>query len=103
MNNIKKTSDIVKEILKYVPQTRNNDMLLYYEVCKAIDKTVLKLPFWVVILDLKGHGIPPFETVRRTRQKVQQCCPELAACEDVKAMRTVQEEKYKSYARKVMV
>ena len=52
MKNIKQTQKIVQEILETVPATRNSDMLLYYHVCLEIDKTVLKLPFWLVLLDL---------------------------------------------------
>jgi len=103
MKSIKKTSDLVKEILEKVPATRNSDMLLYYHVCLEIDRTVLKLPFWVVLLDLKGHGLPSIETVGRARRKLQRDYPELAGSDKVEAMRTVREEQFRSYARQVNV
>ena len=103
MKNIKKTTALVKEILQNVPATRNNDMLLFYHVCLEIDKTVLKLPFWIVLLDLKGHGLPSIETVGRARRKIQSHYPELAANEKVQGFRLINEEKFKEYARKVNV
>lgn len=103
MKTIKNTSDLVKEILQKVPATRNSDMLLYYHVCLEIDKTVLKLPFWNVLLDLKGHGLPSIETVGRARRKLQRAYPELAGSDKVKGFRAVNEAKFRSYARKVTV
>ena len=103
MEKIKNTSDLVKEILQKVPATRNSDMLLYYHVCLEIDRTVLKLPFWNVILDLKGHGLPSIETVGRARRKLQRAYPELAGSEKVECFRAVNESKFRNYARKVTV
>lgn len=99
MKKIKETSKLVKEILEKVPQTRNSDMLLYYHVCLEIDKTVLKLPFWLVLLDLKQYGLPPIISVGRARRKLQEKYPELRADPDVKEQRTENEEIVKNYAR----
>ena len=103
MKNIKKTSHMVKEILEKVPQTRNSDMLLYYHVCLEIDKTVLKLPFWIVLLDLKGHGLPPIASVGRARRKLQRAFPELRADKKVKEKRAENEAIVQDYARAVDV
>lgn len=98
MKHILKTTDLVKEILESVPATRNNDMILYYEMCLKIDKTVLKLPFWNVILDLKGHGLPNIATVERARRKVQRMHPELAGTKKTEIERSAREEIFRSYA-----
>ena len=103
MKDIKHTHHLVKEILETVPETRNSDMLLYYHVCLEIDKTVLKLPFWLVLLDLKHYGLPPIESVGRVRRKLQEECPELRAVSSVKEKRTENEEIVKEYARAVNV
>ena len=47
--------------------------------------------------------LPAFETVRRTRQKVQEHHEELRATDSVGAYREVLEEKYREYARRVIV
>jgi hypothetical protein len=41
---------------------------------------------------------PAFETVRRTRQKLQATFPILAACEAVEAFRNGNEKEYREYA-----
>jgi hypothetical protein len=103
MKHIKKTTALVKEILKEVPATRDNDMLLYYHVALEIDRKVLKIPFYNVILDLKGHGLPSIETVGRARRKLQREYPELRGSDKASAIRTVQEEKFREYAKAVIM
>lgn len=99
MKRIKETQKLVQQILENVPQTRNSDMLLYYHVCLEIDKTVLKLPFWLVLLDLKQYGLPPIASVGRARRKLQRAFPELRADPKVKEKRTENEAIVKDYAR----
>lgn len=107
MNDIRNTSDLVKEALINNPKTRNSDNYLYYIICKAklagsgID--INKISFQDGLLHRNDYGLPNFETVRRTRQKVQQCFPELAGNAEVEAMRVIQEEAFRDYARKVIV
>lgn len=103
MKNIRQTQKLVQEILEKVPQTRNSDMLLYYYVCLEIDRTVLKLPFWIVLLDLKVHGLPPIASVGRARRKLQRDFPELRADASVKAKRAENEAVIKEYAKGVDV
>ena len=103
MDNLKNATDIVKEILKENPDARNDDDYLYLKVCERIDGVSISLPFWRVILNRKKYNYPAFETVRRTRQKIQQHHPELSGCSEVEAFRTVNEEKFRNYARQVNV
>ena len=103
MKKIKQTHKLVEKILKTVPATRNSDMLLYYHVCLEIDKTVLKLPFWLVLLDLKQYGLPPISSVGRVRRKLQRECPELRGDPKVRKQRTENEAIVKDYARGVVL
>lgn len=48
---------------------------------------------------MKEYNMPAFETVRRTRQKIQHDNPELSGCDDVEAKRMVNEEMFRDYAR----
>jgi len=93
----------VKEILEEVPDARNSDMLLYYMVCYKKNITTLGEPFGYVIMNLKSLKLPPFESVRRSRQKIQAAYPELAGTEEVEAQRMVNEQIVFDYARKVNV
>jgi hypothetical protein len=43
-------------------------------------------------------GFAPFETVRRTRQKIQRENPDLAACEAVQEFRYENEQAYREFA-----
>ena len=103
MNKIRKTSKLVKEILQKVPATRNSDMLLYYHVCLELNRAATKLPFWLVLLDLKNYGLPPIASVGRARRKLQRAFPELRADASVKEKRAENEEIIKDYARAVNV
>lgn len=95
------TTEIVKDLLTRIPATRNNDDYLYYKVCERLNKKSCGLPFNMVIMNRKEYGFPGFETVRRSRQKLQQHFPELAGCDVVEAHRNVNEEVFRDFARKV--
>ena len=103
MNELKCTSNLVKRILETDPQTRNSDCILYFKVLhvvgmqKGIKISELTVPDF--LLNMKAYGFPGFETVRRTRQKIQATYPELAACEKIAAMRMINETEYRVYAR----
>ena len=102
MNNLQAVSKIVKAILEEDKQARNSDSYLYLKVLDHIahrDGIFLAgMPVPYFLENMKSLGFPPFESVRRTRQKIQADCPELAASRNVKAMRDEQEAAYWSYA-----
>lgn len=99
MKNIKQTQEVVREVLEEYPETRNSDDLLYVKVCARINAVAVNLPFHRVFLNRKELSIPPFESVRRARQKLQAQRPDLAGCDEVETHRTMLEETYRDYAR----
>lgn len=103
---IKSTHNLVLEILKQSPKARNSDNYLYFEVISTIGKRngidINKMSIPHFLLHLKEYNMPCFETVRRTRQKIQASFPELAACTEVKEARIVNEDAYRSYARGIV-
>lgn len=99
MSEIKKTAVIVKDILEEYPETRNSDMGLYVRVCERVNPSALCVPFWVALMNLKAYKLPCIETVRRTRQKIQAECPELASTERVASAKAVKEAEFRQYAR----
>lgn len=99
MNQLKQTSKLVKQILIDEPLARNSDMYLYLKVCQKLNPSALTKPFWNVISALKHHNLPPFETVRRTRQKIQEKQPELAGSDAVEDARAELETEYREFAR----
>ena len=94
------TTEIVKHILKQHREARNSDDQLYLKVCEHINGVCSNLPFKQVIANRKEYGLPAFESVRRSRQKIQSMHPELAGDKDVEAGRSLNEEVFRNYARK---
>lgn len=103
MKNIKRTQDLVKYFLETHPETRNSDDLLYFKICEYLNKGCLHLSFATVLLNRNRFNLPPFESVRRSRQKLQAAFPELAGTDEVEAQREVNEQIVFDYARQVKV
>lgn len=104
MQKLIKTKDIVQTILEENQTARNSDSFLYLKVLERIaaekgDPRIVNIPINEFLLCMSEQGFPPFESVRRTRQKVQQDCPWLASCEKVSAMRAENEQIYRKFAR----
>ena len=102
MYDLKNTTALVKSILEQDERCRNSDSFLYLKVLsvtakqKGIDLEKMTVPYFLV--NLHGAGFPGFETVRRTRQKLQQHYPDLAASEAVEAFRAENEAQFWAYA-----
>lgn len=103
MNDLKYTKAIVKALLEQDERLRNSDSFLYLRVLsvvaerKGIDLRNITVPEF--LLELHGTAFPPFESVRRSRQKVQEHNPELRPCEAVAAFRDEAEAEYLAFAR----
>jgi hypothetical protein len=106
MTDLKTTTALVKAILEQDKQSRNSDSILYYRVLsiigkrKGVDIDEMSLPYF--LLNMSGTEFPPFESVRRTRQKIQEHHPELGACKEVAEARAYNEMVYHDYARGVV-
>ena len=91
------------DILRRDERTRNSDSLLYLRVInrianeKGIDLENMTVPYF--LLHMTEIPVPPFESVRRTRQKLQQEFPELSANEKIEAYRKAKEAEYREFAR----
>lgn len=105
-NKLIQTTKLVKSILEKDKRARNSDNYLYYKIIEyvaiknGVDINTISLPTF--LLEMSAFGFPPFETVRRTRQKVQENYPELQACEVVQIARADLEQDYRTYARAVV-
>lgn len=103
MEELKHTTDIVKNILEHDEHARNCDGYLYLKVLnicgkeKGLDMNTMTVADF--LLNRHEYALPPAETVRRTRQKVQQEFPELAAKKPVQLKREAEEKKFREYAR----
>jgi hypothetical protein len=98
MSKIDYVSKLVYRILEEDVKARDDDVYLYLKVCEHFDAEALKVPFGQVLSSLRDYNLPPFETVRRARQKNQEHHPELSASEEVKKAREKKKKEYRDYA-----
>ena len=95
MDNLTKLSELVYDILVKNEKARNSDTYLYYIVCneklKSNGHDISKITL--------ADSLLPFESVRRTRQKIQHDNQELAGSKEVEAFRSKNEKEYRQYAR----
>ena len=96
---LNQTQVIVKDILMNYPIARDSDMYLYLRVVKRLNPAAVNKPFSEVVLNLEELGLPCFETVRRTRQKLQAEFLNLRGSERIRSLRSVNEEVFKEFAR----
>lgn len=98
MENLKTVSALVKNILEHDHKARNTDNHLYlmvlehYSGLRGIDIHAMTVP--VFLKELDRRSFPGFETVRRSRQKVQATYPDLAPSEAVGKRRAKNEVVY---------
>ena len=99
------TTALVKEILLQDEKARNSDSFLYFRVLGvlALEKEIdiNRIPITAFLLNMAEWGFPPFESVRRTRQKLQAAFPELEANKTVAAFRSENEKEFREFARSV--
>lgn len=106
MKDLKNIKALVKAILERDQATRNSDYILYLRVLQTITEQrsdLAPLKSLTVIDFLNGLNkencpYPGFETVRRSRQKVQAEFPHLAPCKAVEEYRAENEEAFREFA-----
>ncbi len=92
-----KLEDLVTTILQENIETRKDDFLLIAEVYRTIDPTIISKSFAYVMLHHKDYRLPYFESIRRTRQKIQAKRPELKDIITAEA-RFEEQNEYERYA-----
>lgn len=104
MNNPYTIEKVVLEILKANEEARNDDMKLYLLVCEAVnpyptcDRDIGSFSFSSVMNHYRELRLPHFESVRRSRAKIQAEIPELAGDRNCRQRRKELEILYRNYA-----
>lgn len=102
MDELRNTAKAVKRALETDRKARNCDDYLYFLVCKEklseIGVDIKTLSFETALLWRKVYKLPPFETVRRARQKIQSKYPELSGCVVVERARAEKMTDYRAFA-----
>ncbi len=93
----KNTDKLILSVLETVPATRNSDALLYLEVIERIGRGNSHKPIDEILLGLEELGLPCFETVRRTRQKIQADRDDLRAVGKVQDYRAEREMEFSKH------
>lgn len=97
--NLKKIKARVLRILQEKPQARNSDNLLYLYVIREIaEEQQINLNYISIedfLITIPVSVFPPFESVRRARQKAQAENKELSADSAVEVFR----EEFRKFAR----
>ena len=101
--DLKTTTALVQAILEEDEKARNSDSYLYLRVLNMVAEKehidLNKIHVIDFLLNLHKSPFPPFESVRRTRQRVQEKNPHLAPCKVVEEYRAEKEEEFVEYAR----
>ena len=98
MSKLKKLEPIVKSILEEYEETRGDDFLLVAEVYYKLIPEVSKYSFFTVMQGHKLLNLPYFESIRRTRQKLQAENEHLRPSEGKRVARLKEEKEYIDYA-----
>lgn len=98
MSELKRTSEIVYKLLKENTLARKDDNYLIKKVHEEIIPGASDMTLNQVLGLITQKRLPGFETIRRSRQKIQEKYPEL---NDVKTMihRCDKEKEYREFAR----
>ena len=100
---LKTTTALVKAILIEDKQARNSDSFLYFKVLKKVgfekNIDIDSMSVTTFLLKLSNSPFPPFESVRRARQKLQAEFPELSGNREVQEHREANEAAFRDYAR----
>lgn len=101
MGSFKKIQDIVEIILKEEPETRDDDMLLYYMYCTKYG--FLGSGNFHKIFEDKEYrsnlGVSVFETISRCRRKIQAENQNLKSSQETQHQRLEQEKKFEEYVK----
>lgn len=71
MRNLKTIEKKVRAVLEKNEDARNDDMVLYLALCNACLKDAGAMPLAEIMTQHKYLGLPSFESVSRTRRKLQ--------------------------------
>lgn len=94
---------LVKKIMEQDAGTRNCDSYLYLKVISEVAKTknydLSAVSVTDYLSNMSQWGFPPFESVRRSRQKLQENNPDLASIDVVQDFRVQNEAVFREFAR----
>lgn len=97
MKNLKTIENKVRTILKKNEDARNDDMVLYLALCNLCLEDAGAMPLAEIMTQHKSLGLPSFESVSRTRRRLQERHPELLGSLRMQKLRARGEKAYRIY------
>lgn len=98
MKRFSKIEAVVTNILETIPSTRSDDYLLMLFVTEQMKPCLLDKTLDEVLSNHYKNGLPNWESVTRTRRKIQSRRPDL--CDDRTIRKRSEREKvFREYAR----
>jgi len=95
---MKDLNSIVEKVLKEHQDARDSDFRTIGWVYAIVKPEVMNMPFKQVLWHHSDYDLPSFETIRRTRQKLQHDRPELRG-KTYKARMAKQEDYIEKFVR----
>ncbi len=99
MDSLKTIEGKVRAVLQENEDARNDDMVLYLALCNACLKDAGAMPLAQIMTKHRELGLPSFESVGRTRRKLQERHPELLGSVRKQKIRAAGEKAYRKYAK----
>ena len=99
MDNLKTIEGKVRAVLQENEDTRNDDMVLYLALCNLYLADAGNMPLAQILTNHKELGLPSFESMGRTRRKLQERHPELLGSVRIQKIRAAGEKAYRKYAK----
>ena len=99
MDNLKTIEGKVRAVLQENEDARNDDMVLYLALCNLYLKDAGAMPLARILLNRKELGLPSFESISRTRRRLQEKHPELLGSLRMQKLRARGEKAYRRYAK----
>lgn len=101
LKEIRAVQNVVQSVLYDIPETRDNDTLLYLEVCSRFNPIAVNMPFANVLKNRSDFNLPKMESVRRSRQKLQSKYEKLRPSREVAKYRAENCEIMREYANEI--
>lgn len=98
MANINNIRGYVLQILLENPDARNDDDILYADVCKLLNNAFCEHDAYTIFHDRARYALPSYETVSRARRKLQE------DNENLRGTKAAEDRRYNQWkkVRKVM-
>lgn len=99
MKEIKKIEEKVLDILITYPDTRGCDFVLYARYIQLCNPELADVGLVYALMEAKRLKMPNYESVTRSRRRIQATHPELRPPQKISGKRAAREDLFREYAK----